>query len=321
MMEQLKRPAFLAGTVAPIQKRKPHLPPSKRGGFGNYDIERNNFVASDIKPRLGVDFDTLQSINIGDAVKVELGQKSIQELIAVKIPDPQDIQWLAEKARLEAIYKAQGMSDKDIKRELEVNKPLGREQRTIKSTRNIGQAQLTTEQKLDELKQEIAEGRAENQRQQAHMIAQYAILMKDIKTISNLSQNQLADLGASFARLGVPVSHKKLGVEPRFIDHKYYVSNAGMVNLLLFSKVREQPQDAKNYNYDLLVKNFAANTKDGLPAVKLTTMIRSLQNKGDRRRFLDLQQGGLISKKQLLAVIKSYPQGLRDPDFAITIPF
>jgi len=312
-----QRPSFLAGTVAPPQTRKPSAPVNHRSGLGNYNIQRKGLDSSEIKPRFYASFEELQATNVADAFKVELSDKTISELISVDIPDPQDTQWLTEKARLVAIYKAQGMTDADIKIELEKNKPLGRPQRTIKSTRNIAQSQLTTEQQLNELKQEIKQGRAESQRAQANMIAQFAVLMADIKTISNLTTTQLADLGASFARLGVPVNHKQLGLDPRFIDNQYYIKNAGMINLLLFSKVREEPNDQKNYNYDILVKNFINNTKTGLPAVKLTTMIRGLREKGKKQRFLDLERGGLISFKQLNAVSGALPGGLDNLAFSV----
>lgn len=312
----LQRPSFLAGTIAP-SRENPRIPVNKRSGLGNYHIERRGFDASEIKPRFYASFAELQAIDAGQSFKVELSDKTISELISVDIPDPQDTQWLAEKARLEAIYKAQGMSDKDIKIELDKNKPLGRPQRTIKSSRNIAQAQLTTEQKLNELKQEINQGRVESQRAQANMIAQFALLMGDVKTISNLTQIQLADLGASFARLGVPVNHKQLGLDPRFVDKNYYLRNAGMINLLLFSKVREEPNDQKNYNYDILVKNFVNNTKTGFPAVKLTTMIRVLRDKGNKQRFLDLDKGGLVSLKQLNAVAGALQGGLDNPAFSV----
>jgi hypothetical protein len=317
-MLRLERPSFLAGTIAPKQTRKPIIPVNKRKGFGNYDIERNGMTAPDIKPRFYASFDEMRATNAGDSLTVSLSDKTLSELITVQIPDPQDVQWLTEKARLVAIYKARGMSDAGIKLELSKNKPLGREQRTIKSVRNIAQSQLTTEQQLNELKQEIKDGRVESQRAQANIIAQFAVLMADVKTISSLTQTQLADLGASFARLGVPVNHKQLGLEPRFVDNDYYIKNAGLINLLLFSKVREEPNDQKNYNYDLLVKNYANNTKTGLPAVKLTTMIRGLRNKGQQRRFLDLDKGGLISLAQINAIYPTFQGGLQNPVFAIT---
>lgn len=312
-----QRPSFLAGTVAPPQTRKPSAPVNHRSGLGNYNIQRKGIDASEIKPRFHASFGELRAIDAGQSFKVELSDKTLSELISVDIPDPQDTQWLTEKNRLVATYKAQGMTDAEIKIELEKNKPLGRPQRTIKSSRNIAQAQLTTEQKLNELKQEIKQGRVESQRAQANIIAQFAVLMADIKTIANLTKTQLADLGASFARLGVPVNYKQLGLEPRFVDIQYYLDNAGMINLLLFSKVREEPNDQKNYNYDLLVKSFVSDNPKGLPAVKLTSMIRGLREKGDKQRFLDLDQGGVISLKQLKDIAGVMPGGLDNLAFSV----
>ena len=62
-----KRPSGLAGAHCNRNISLVDTDISKlnlRGGLGNYDITRNNFVSSDIKPRMAGDFDKLQAIDI-----------------------------------------------------------------------------------------------------------------------------------------------------------------------------------------------------------------------------------------------------------------
>jgi hypothetical protein len=305
----IPRPGFRAGaSVVGIHAQE--LRPNFRNGVGNYEIKRPNFMAASIAPRQHTDFDKLQAMDIAnEGQKVQLSDKTIEKLLMVNIPDPTDLSWIAEKARLTAIYQARGMTPAEIERELEVNKPLNREQRTTKSSRNIGQATLSMGQKLDHLQKEVEEGRAESRVQQAQIIGQFALVLADTNAIAGLTQLQLTNLGNALARVGVPTTHKRLGLIPRFVDNAFYLANAGLINLLLFSKVRETP-NTPQYNYDLMVRNYPGDPVNGMPAVKLTTLVGGLRRPaGNNRRYLDLQRGGIISRAQLRAVAAVDPLG------------
>ena len=157
----MDRPAYKAGintcncgSTEPIDLKKLN----KRNGLGNYNIERRNFDAPKIRPRIAGDFDKLQAIDIEtQGAKIQLSEKTIAELFKTKVGDKTDSKWLAEKARLTALYQARGMTPLEIEREFEVNKPLGREQRKITSNQNIGQSSLSVADKIDEIKQEVAD--------------------------------------------------------------------------------------------------------------------------------------------------------------------
>jgi hypothetical protein len=299
---ELKRPAFKAG-LSYIQHQEAQNIDNinRRGGLGNREIKRPAFLAPEIMPRQVVDFDKLQALDIEQAgQKVQLGESTLKQLFQVAVPDSTDSKWLAEKARLALLYQRQGMTPEQIERELQVNKPLGREQRTITEKRNIGASNLSMADKLKEIKEEVDAGNVQSRAQQAIITGQLALVLNDTNAIAGLTRAQLQGLGQALARIGVPTQHKRLGLIPRFVDIVFYNANAGMINLLLFSKVRETPNTAQ-YNYDLLVKDFSSHPVGGLPAIKLTSLISSMGRFGDRRQYLDLELGGRINRNQLRA--------------------
>ena len=301
---EFKRPAFKAG-VSYIETRQAGNIDriNQRTGTGNKQIVRPAFNAPPIKPRTIVDFDKLQALDIEQAgTKVQLGESTLKAMFNIEVPDNQDTKWIEEKQRLTALFRRQGMTQEQIDRELEVNKPLGREQRTTTKKQNIGQSSLTMADKLKEIKEEVDNGNAQSRQQQAVLTGQIALILQDTQAIGALTQAQLVGLGQALARIGVPTNHKRLGLIPRFVDVSFYNANAGMINLLLFSKVRETP-NINAYNYDRVCRNFvqgAGNPQTGLPAIKLTSMVGALGN-AINRRYLDLERGGVINLQQLRA--------------------
>ena len=276
-----------------------------RNGLGNYDITRKNFDASTIRGRIAGDFDRLQALDIEtQGVKIQLSEKTIEELFKTKIADKTDTQWIAEKDRLTILYRNRGMTPDQIERELEVNKPLGREQRKITSVQNIGQANLTIGDKIREIKEEVLDGRAESRQQQAVLIGQLAIIFNNIQTVENFTRTQLIDLSQTVARLNLPRNHKQMGIEPRFIDNTYYNNNSGLINLFFFANVASDPtfNTPNGVSYTSPVLNFT-NNPNGLPAIKLTSMLASMTQQGNGKRYLDLGRRGVISYNQMRQVV------------------
>jgi hypothetical protein len=276
------------------------------------------------------EFEQLQLLSADEAGQlIKPGDTSLSYKTRVQIPDATDFKWIDEKKRLTAMYRTQftdaGYPQDQIQalinRELEINKPLGREQRKITTTTddiaNINS--LDTKQKLNEIIQEIKDGRGENLVEKQQITTQLALILADTKKVSFLSRVQLSGLGQSLARIGFPTTYEKLGLTARFVDGDFYNKNAGMINLLIFSKVRETDNDEKNFNYDQCVKNYAEyNSDNGLPAMKLTSLVSALGRKPPKaRRYLDLKRGGVISDTQLIGVVGAYADGYDNPLFSI----
>ena len=327
----LRRPSFLAGTIDKQEKsvvsRDKFLQLNERKGIGNNEIIRPAFVNQNPRKRLTTEFEKLQLLSVDEAGLIgKQNDTKLNYKTRVHVPDETDFPWIAEKNRLSAIYRTQftnagyspDMIQPLINRELEINKPLGREQRKVviltDDIANINN--LETKNKLNEIIQEVKDGRGENQLEKQQITGQLAQVLSDTKEIDRLTTLQLTDLGTALARIGFPTTSKRLGLIPRFVDNEFYNNNAGLINLLIFSRVREEP-NTNDFNYDKCVKNFASSLT-GLPASKLTSAISALGKQGAGKRYLDLEVCGIISPDQLKAELNNYPNGYNNPEFSIT---
>ena len=354
----IQRPRFLAGRNGSNLANIAVITPNQRNGLGNRNIRRDNFIAPRIKSRDESlsEFSNLQAMSVSQAGKIN---DKLLNKTNIQIPDATDFKWLRERARLigvkrkpavpanplavpptlaipevppTGLYKLfDGFPANEIEalinKELIINKPLGREQRMISSTTNdIARTDsLTVANKLKELQQEVSEGRAESLAGQQAITAQLILVLADTNAIEQLTRTQLTNLAQTLAVLGLPTTARGLGLAPRFISKSFYLRNAGVINLLLFSKVRENPIGPADpeYNYNLIVKNFTGDPVKGLPAIKLTTMVSALARidingviKGNR--YIDLERGGVIDKLQLRAFSRDPALGGFDgPNFEI----
>jgi hypothetical protein len=325
----IKRPSFLEGSsIHSIQAQE--LKPNNRAGLGNRDITRNNFLASEIKARQ-FDLEKLQIMPISDVYTSDaVGANQLSYSTVIKVPDPTDFQWLNEKERLEREltrrFTNAGIKAEEIpamiERELAINKPLGRPQRTInKTTNDIANSKLTTEQKVKEIIQEVKDGRAEGRISRGNIAAQLIRILADTNAILALGRTELTNLGASLATMGFPTNYIKLGIGPRYVDVNFYNQNTGIINLLLFSKVREITKYPNAYNYSLIVKNLVPAPLQGMPlgipAIKLNSAVTALGRANDRRYF-DLENGGVINLRQLRqAAASDKAGGFNGPNFSI----
>jgi hypothetical protein len=293
----------------------------QRKGTGNFNIDRPAFLGSQIMPRV-VDFDKLQLLDLEtNGQKIQLSDKTLNELISVKVPDNTDVLWTREKARLITMYKARGMTDEQIDRELEVNKPLGREQRFTMSKRNVMNSEITLGQKINELKQEVMDGRAEGQLERAQILGQLAILLQNVNNVERLTDTEFKSMAIMIARLRPPANHVDLGLPVRMCDGNYYTANAGLINLYIFSRIIQDPAFNRGPDFDYLrpIKNWAAYPQTGLPAITLSSMKSGLSGKGLRQRFLDIDQLGIIDTAQLNGYVQGIAGGMASPTISITL--
>jgi hypothetical protein len=159
----------------------------------------------------------------------------------VAVPDPLDTQWLAEKRRITGVLRAAGMSQEDIDQELEINKPLGREQRTInKPSKNIArEGTLTIQAKLDEIKQEIGNGNALSRTQQAQLSGQMAVMLQNSDAVARLTTAELRSINQSLMRLRVPRNYQAVFPGRRVIagNEQYFTDNKGVIAMFLMSNI------------------------------------------------------------------------------------
>jgi hypothetical protein len=278
---------------------------NRRSGNGNREIKRPSFLAPPIKARLAGEFDKLQLLTLQEAGKNTntLEENKLGYETSIQIPDPTDFEWLraraSKRAQLIQQFRQSGLPQTEIlalmEKELMINPPLGRKQRTIASTTDdvARNTNLSTKNKLIKIISDVKDGRAETKQGQQNLTAQLVLILQDTTALETMSTLQLEGLGQSIARMGVPTSYKQLGLIPRIVDKFFYKDNAGMINLLLFSKVAELPKPIDSYNYNLIVKNFTAPQPK--IAIKLTSLTAGMGTKDlSKRRYLDLERGGIV---------------------------
>lgn len=294
-------------------------------------LKRPAFYQPDPLSRLIFDDDINRSINEQkEALTVNLSKSTLEKLFNVAVPDPTDKKWLDEKNRMVQNFKTSGMSDADIELELRTNKPLGRDQRTTQKMENIATSSLSLSDKLKEIDEEVKSGRVVSDANRASLIGELAAITTSITMAGANLQPELARLSNLITALNVPTTYQALGIPFRIIDIDYYKTIRGLVNLLLFSKAKENPV-VNLYQGENNVKRFDLDDKTGLPmpptvpanrqgASKIQAAEKLMIQAGDQRRFLDLEIGGLINMNQLKQLLASgFDQNLVrvDPSYIV----
>lgn len=296
---------------------------NRRSGIGNFTIIRPGAKRSAGVNR-NIAFNRLSIIDSENAGVVELGEKTLAKLFEVKVPDPTDVTWLAEKSRLLAKYMAAGMTKLEAEREIKTNKPLGRAQRTLTKQQNIGVSNLSVGNKIAELKEEVDQGRVESKADQAVLTAELTHVFRGVRSLQGMTLAEFKDLKQIAQRSGIPSNRGDLGLDATYVDRYYYDANSGKINMLLIGKLVEaegKGADAKRYNMNLIVRDFSKGSPDGLPAKSIASMYSALKRTSPKEpRYLDLDSGGLISQTQLQIIAGRYVNGFSDAVFAIRNP-
>lgn len=230
---------FNAGEIGRYPTNVPDLEPNQRKGRGNRLLERVNFMASGIKPRMHFPVESLRTITYGEQGLLTDTSKGLSFKVSVKVPDPNDFAWLREKARIvgkpaqPAVIGGPGVGrpripatglylrfeglgtmdeiEKLIEREIELNPPLGRKQRTInKTTNNIaGLTSSDPNSAISKLTKMVKEGRAENIENNNIIVQQFADVLTRIRDLNRLSQHNKLELLTAIQRLKLADNYKE----------------------------------------------------------------------------------------------------------------
>jgi hypothetical protein len=130
----------------------------KREGIGNYEAYRDNFRQKPIlgrnDPESNQSFAQQRAVDIEkQGLKIQLGEKTIQDLFWTRVPDETDTEWLAEKLRLVSIGMMNAL-------------PFNRQQRQKTVKQNLGALALTqvgtSNNLLGTILQQINQNRIQN---------------------------------------------------------------------------------------------------------------------------------------------------------------
>jgi hypothetical protein len=293
---------------------------NKRRGIGNNEILRENFLQAAIAPRQANSFSAIVVERPGNVL--ELGEKTLSRMFEVKVPDSTDFEWVREEARMRArltpTIRRQNptLTPDEVKAmvdsELKINKPLGREQRMKLEKKNIAQSNLSVEDKIKELSQEVSQGRALNTADKADILAQLALSFADVKADAATNYTLL---GADIAQILKNTGAKTLTytqvfgtTQARIVDYEFVKNNVGKLTILFYSWV--EAQDNPNgiryitYNkpiYDIKKPINAADLSQGFYINKMSflAMLTDVSRTDEKaRRYLDLLFRAMITPVQ-----------------------
>lgn len=314
-----------AGDVGRYPTNVPDLKPNERKGRGNRLLERVNFMASDIKPRMHFSFDSLRTITYGEEGSISGTTKGLNYKMSVKVPDPTDFDWLREKTRIigkppnmrtgrpaTGLYRAfQGLGNLRevealIERELEINPPLGRPQRTTNkmvnslSTNDIKDPNAA----LARLTRMVREGRTESYNERMRIsreIANVLTSMPDFRTITNNNRDQLL---LAIQRLSLPTNYKEyFGANQKQIVGNAWLSQGNNTGLLYMYLLNGIGMDAilkpstPLYNMYKINRNIW-EPKDGKSTFAIDRHFLRLLNdsRPSVRAYVDLHRRSIINR-------------------------
>ena len=227
----LERPTFRAGIIDENNVYVPRLERNKRRGLGNRHITRTNFIAPPVKGREVISFEKLQAQDIESAgVKVQLGDKTIEQLLKIQVDDPTDVKWIDEKnRRLRA-----GETEEEIKQ----NPPFGRPQRKVSRMTNFGMMGLRLEDKIEAISTALKNGNALPKVQLAEITANIMQLISDQKEVSKMTKVEIDSIKKSIDQLNINKNHKiALPDLPQVIDKETFDKHKGAILLYLLANV------------------------------------------------------------------------------------
>ena len=96
-MTIIQRPRFLSG-VDRVKKNVKLNPYTRRPRSTLPTVWRTaNFKSPNVAPRKGSNFELMQAIDEQQSgIKVQLSDKTLNQLLSVQVPDPDDLAWITE---------------------------------------------------------------------------------------------------------------------------------------------------------------------------------------------------------------------------------
>jgi len=287
----IQRPSFKSGSVDVENASVKRLDGNDRDGMGNKRIVRNNFISPAIRGREVLDFERLQASDIEQAgIKVQLGDKTIEKLFKVQVPDPTDKKWLEEQTRR--------LATGETKEQLEINPPLGRPQRTINKMVNFGAQGLSVDDKIESIKAAVEQGNADNRNEMGQVIAQTALILGNVGNLRNITQTGMNNLRQAIGRMFVPKHWRAMGFTHRIFSLAQYKEQAGLINLFILSNLSNLPE-GRTFEEPLISLNELGEPVGRTSFINmvqnLTSRIRQGVGRGRKAgRYLDLENKSII---------------------------
>lgn len=272
---------------------------NKRRGLGNMRISRPNFISPEIEPRKVISFEELQARDIEQAgIKVQLGDKTLEKLFKIEVPDETDVEWLDEyKRRLNA-----GETESQI----DANPPFGRKQRTKPEMKNLGDQNINLEEKLNVIEKAVKQGGKD--------INNIILILSNTMTqAQNITLNELKTIKATLRSVfPIKETYKAFGLKNRLYSRKQYLKLQGVINLFILNntdmKDLEYPVEA--LTIDKKTNKVITDISKGSQANKGFYKIGNISvglgaTKKREEGYLDVENRKIISREMAMALSSS----------------
>ena len=301
---EITRPAYISGGTYTQTKQATVNIANDRAGVGNRTIIRPAFEEEAPMARSVFDFDRLQALDIEQAgTKVQLGESTLSKLFEVKVPDEKDTQWTEERDRLVRVLRTSGMNDQQIEEELRINKPLGREQRTVSKMQNIGTSGLGVSDKLKEIREEITAGKAQTLAARAILTGQIAMILDNQARVERLNGLELENISRTLDQLKAPRGWRVWDFPSRVVSGAMFNANSGQYIAYLMANLSGDRSRNKP------VLSWDSKKREYKP-VKITNLYKL----NDGPKFLDLERREIDTETRIRE------KGLLFPGQEIFIP-
>jgi uncharacterized protein YnzC (UPF0291/DUF896 family) len=278
------------------------IPNVDRRGIGNYEIQRINFLQDAPKARELIDFEKLEKQQEREeGVKIRFGDKTFEQMFQIKEADPSDLQWLNEKRRLLAT----GLTED----QLQIRKPLGREQRTINKKINLAEASQNLTQsvgdKLSVIQTALTQNRLETKQDIDAVSQEIVKLLSNVADINKISATEFVKLKQVIDRIKLPKTLKEAGFTHRLWDKAEYTAQSGVINAYIISRT-----DMANLQTPLAVLRTGKNPAQwSLSSLITTWPVGNSKKNGDNPTFpalyLDLENNVVISQDQAFDLVSA----------------
>ena len=222
-MTIIQRPRFLSG-VDRVKKNVKLNPYTRRPRSTLPTMWRTaNFKSPNVDPRKGSNFELMQAIDEKKSgIKVQLSDKTLNQLLSVQVPDPDDLAWITE-------YKRR-LSEGDSKEDLTNDPPFGRKQRTMTQKTTLTDATRTIDTGIQAVKQAIIQGSQD-------ITTIGAALITMLKRTPSLTPKQQQQLSEASQSLKIPKDWKAAGLTRKDYDWDSYEDEKYAVLLYLMANI------------------------------------------------------------------------------------
>jgi len=294
---------------------------SRREGIGNYEAYRDNFRQASIiernAPESNQSFAQTRALDIErNGLKIQLGEKAIQDLFWTRVPDPTDLEWLAEKLRLVAL----GL-DKAL--------PFNRQQRQITLKQNLGdvsQAQIGfNNNMLTTITQQITQGRTKSADDMLALQMNFGLLLKAFadglaNAFFSLNNKQDQILMQNVKQVGGQLAPGIIGLTPeqspkiifRFWNHSKFINGLGLpgsatpVELMAYAVSRIAYPTDKGFRME-----GTGGRADGVILISRVYLSGAANRLQQGRYFMDMKDGIWKTETRVREIIAA--EGLTEP--------